>query len=94
MKSQDILLLLKLVSLERQQSVPVGGEKAALGIPDDWRGWAMSAAQEDGGASGLAEDAFSVRGLEESTGISKSEVSQALRRCTEVGLVVAERGSG
>ncbi|RBC94790.1 transcriptional regulator, partial [Xanthomonas oryzae pv. oryzae] len=54
MKSQDILLLLKLVSLERQQSVPVGGEKAALGIPDDWRGWAMSAAQEDGGASGLA----------------------------------------
>ncbi|RBI53338.1 transcriptional regulator, partial [Xanthomonas oryzae pv. oryzae] len=61
MKSQDILLLLKLVSLERQQSVPVGGEKAALGIPDDWRGWAMSAAQEDGGASGLAEDAFSVR---------------------------------
>ncbi|WP_258529076.1 transcriptional regulator [Xanthomonas oryzae] len=35
-----------------------------------------------------------MRGLEESTGISKSEVSQALRRCTEVGLVVAERGSG
>ncbi|MCC8911993.1 helix-turn-helix domain-containing protein [Xanthomonas euvesicatoria] len=94
MKSQDILLLLKLVSLERQQSVPVGGERAALGIPDDWRGWAVSAAQEDGGASGLAEDAFSVRGLEESTGISKSEVSQALRRCADVGLVVAERGSG
>jgi len=94
MKSQDILLLLKLVSLERRQSVPVAGDKAALGIPDDWHGWAGPATQETAMAAGLSDDAFSVRGLEESTGISKSEVSQALRRCTEVGLVVPERGSG
>src|SRR3546814_3863713 len=37
---------------------------------------------------------FSVRALEESTGISKSEVSGSLRRCMDVGLAKPERGSG
>lgn len=62
MKSQDIVLLLKLVSLERQAQV--------------------------------AAEAFSMRGLEESTGISKSEVSAALKRCFAVGLAKPERKSG
>lgn len=94
MKSQDILLLLKLVSLERRQTAPVRGNKAELGIPDDWRGWTIAPAEEAEAPVQLGEDAFSMRGLEEATGISKSEVSHALRRCTEVGLVKAERGSG
>ena len=35
-----------------------------------------------------------MRALEDSTGISKSEVSSALRRCVNVGLAILERGSG
>src|SRR5690606_15745850 len=93
MKSQDILLLLKLVSLERQQGVPAPGDRSALGIPDDWRGWTTLPAEEDPPPS-VAEDMFSVRALEESTGISKSEVSGSLRRCMDVGLAKPERGSG
>lgn len=93
MKSQDVLLLLKLVSLEHQQSVPPAGNRAAFGIPDDWRGWSQAAAGEDAPANG-AEDAYSVRALEDSTGISKSEVSGSLRRCLDVGLTRQERGSG
>jgi len=95
MKSQDILLMLKLVSLERQQSAAVPGNRGALGIPDDWRGW--DPVPDDGHAAApvaLTDDAYSVRALEESTGISKSEVSGSLRRCIDVGLAKAERGSG
>lgn len=94
MKSQDILLLLKLVSLERQQGAPVPGKRAELGIPDDWQGWARPSAEEVEMPVPDAEDAFSVRALEDSTGISKSEVSGSLRRCLDVGLARAERGTG
>lgn len=95
MKSQDILLMLKLVSLERQQNAPVSGDRAALGIPDDWRGWASNPRDESSAEPAMKpDDLYSVRALEESTGISKSEVSGALRRCIDVGLVKAERGSG
>ena len=95
MKSQDILLLLKLVSLEHRQRALTSGHRAALGVPDDWRGWAMVPADNvvEMPASLLGEE-FSVRGLEESTGISKSEVSASLRRCFDIGLAKAERGSG
>ena len=94
MKSQDILLLLKLVSLARQQSAPLPGNRAELGIPDDWRGWATLPAEEVQTSGPVAEEQFSVRALEESTGISKSEVSGSLRRCLDVGLAKLERGSG
>ena len=94
MKSQDILLLLKLVSLERQQGAAAAGDRAGLGLPDDWRGWAALPAERVDPPALVADDAFSVRALEESTGISKSEVSHSLRRCLEVGLAKAERGSG
>ena len=94
MKSQDILLLLKLVSLERQQGAAMPGNRAELGIPDDWHGWANLPEEEVAPPVPVGEEAFSVRALEESTGISKSEVSGALRRCLDVGLAKLERGSG
>jgi len=94
MKSQDILLLLKLASLEHQEGLVAGLVlKATLGIPDDWRGW-----QDDllppSAAPSLEDEAWTVRGLEESTGISKSQVSGALRRCVSVGLAHADRRNG
>lgn len=65
MKGQDILLLLKLASLENQQH---SAEQAA--------------------------EHFSMRALEQSTCISKSEVSNALNRCIAAGLAKLERNSG
>ncbi|HWR80808.1 MAG TPA: helix-turn-helix domain-containing protein, partial [Pseudomonas sp.] len=65
MKGQDILLLLKLVSLENQQP---NADQAAEHV--------------------------SMRALEQSTGISKSEVSKALNRCIAAGLAKLERNSG
>lgn len=62
MKSQDIVLLLKLASMASQGELPA--------------------------------EAYSMRALEEATGISKSEVSSAMKRCTEVGLIRPDRHSG
>jgi len=67
MKSQDIVLLLKLVSLEQQANVA---------------------------DSPVAPEVFSMRALEEATGISKSEVSSAMQRCFAVGLAKSERKTG
>lgn len=64
MKSQDIVLLLKLVSLHNQ---------------------------EQGADSLVTAPQYTVRGLADETGISKSEVSNALNRCTKVGLLKADR---
>ena len=64
MKGQDILLMLKLVSLANQHPKP---EQAA--------------------------EHFSMRALEQSTGISKSEVSNALNRCIAAGLAKLGRNS-
>lgn len=95
MKSQDILLLLKLVSLERQRAVPAWTSLVARGIPNDWQGWMdVVLVETEGPAEIPGDEVYSMRALEESIGISKSEVSSALRRCMRVGLAKAERGTG
>ena len=66
MKSHDIVLLLKLISLHNQEN-------------------AINSA--------VSASSYTVRGLEEETGISKSEVSNSLNRCSKVGLVKADRTS-
>lgn len=63
MKSQDIVLLLKLISLENS---------AATHVRED----------------------YSLRRLENLTGISKSELSSALNRCIDVGLATKDRHNG
>lgn len=94
MKSQDILLLLKLVSLDRQLASPAPMSRVNRGIPDDWQGWMDISLVEEGDAKIAEDEVYSVRALEESTGISKSEVSGALRRCIRVGLAKADRHTG
>src|SRR6187402_2673817 len=68
MKSQDVVILLKLIALREQE---------ASGCPGS-----------DGKPVGA--DAFSVRGLERSLGISKSEISASLKRSVDSGLAVAD----
>lgn len=118
MKSQDIVLLLKLVSLsQREYEVPSQ-------VPENWKGWDESTSFCEGlhtygtdvfheelgdhrdqlmiSSISLepdsfdlgASDPYSVRALSFSTGISKSEVSMALKRCYANGLAKQERHSG
>ena len=92
MKSQDILLLLRLVSLEiREKEVIRSGDSGDDSW--DWQDW------EDEGdilePRRSVEDILSIdytmRALSDSTGISKSEVSLSLRRCYQVGLAKLDR---
>lgn len=104
MKSQDILLLLKVVSLSQQAN------QTADQFPQNWKDWDLTAVldegsaheavdEQDGAFSNVAADQppydpYSVRGLALSTGISKSEVSMALKRCYANGLAKRDRHSG
>jgi len=103
MKSQDIGLLLKLVSIRGREGPghDTHAGKGARALPDDWRDWALDDLDIDRhreGLPGLDGDqllsCYSVRALAEQTGISKSQVSLALQRCLEVGLIRKERGTG
>jgi len=70
MKSQDIVILLKLVSLQNQE------DSDLLDSPD----WSSG-----------REEPYSVRGLGNSLGISKTEVSASLNRSLESGLAIRDR---
>ena len=70
MKSQDIVILLKLVSLQEQEDQ---GHFERLEWPSN------------------REDPYSVRGLESSLGISKTEVNASIKRSVASGLAVKDR---
>lgn len=99
MKSQDIYLLLKLVSLSKQDQQkpddPVGNSFVQLGAWRDWSDEDESYEQFDLGfprpGKEPASDLYSVRSLSELTGISKSEISNALNRCYQSGLAKISR---
>ena len=84
-KSQDIFLLLKLLSLE----LPHGSRERGQGVQST-DGLVVGGQAEPMSAP---ED-YSVRGLADSTGVSKSEVANALKRCTDVGLLKTDRYTG
>ncbi|MCP5170630.1 MAG: hypothetical protein H6999_12850 [Hahellaceae bacterium] len=104
MKGQDIVLLLKLVSLHRKELPSGASEQAPVESVDwedwqDWEGW-----DADGSRLILPEHRFyeqkdiasryTARSLEEETGISKSQINLALNRCIDVGLAKKDRKSG
>jgi len=99
MKSQDIVVLLKLVSLELAGQRLRNLLQGSLAEPFDWAGWEVSAQDEPEVDPALTDadthsERYSVRGLSASLGISKTEVSASLRRSVDVGLVRKERHSG
>lgn len=73
MKSQDIVILLKLASLQEQDEFD---PEYRLSKPNG------------------REDVYSVRGLETSLGIGKSEVSASLNRSKNTGLAVKDHDTG
>ncbi|MGZ2748832.1 hypothetical protein [Burkholderia stagnalis] len=99
MKSQDILLLLKLAALERQAHASTAAPSEP---PEDLAAEIASTHEtlEEGAGStlrfrlNLELDPYSVRGLSSATGISKSEVSNALGRCYANGLAKPQRHGG
>ena len=95
MKSQDIFILLKLVSLEQQARdyLDSGMIPAVEGDVYDWQGWELD---EDILAQDYEQslsEAYSNRGLEASTGVSKSEVNASLKRSMFVGMAKVDRKS-
>jgi len=100
MKSQDIGLLLKLIALRRQEDQ--GSDnciiKGGKPLPDDWRDWALGEAgiefQQENPPEITDEQLmarYAIRALALETGISKSQVSLALQRCLQVGLIRKDR---
>lgn len=98
-KSQDLGLLLKLAALQKREAAG-GAGKARSAWPYDWQDWNDETENHELlVAEGSSEDYFcttiyTVRNLETETGIGKSQVSNALRRCFEVGLAKKDRKSG
>ena len=104
MKSQDIFLLIKLLSLEKratdiaQLGAGTGDDYGVVfGTWQDWSAEALphadlnAAVPDEMYTESWLASSYSVRGLATSTGISKSEVSAALKRCSEIGLAKLDR---
>lgn len=91
MKSQDILLLIKLICLEQRERLQrkLDNETAELiklsdnGISNLWQGWEDHSEPDPP----VHHDSYSVRALQTSLGISKTEVAAALKRCQQIGLL-------
>lgn len=95
MKSQDIVVLLKLVSLHSAYFSDCDAEEFdVIYPPDEDEDW-LENDFEDNYLSNFivdsVENRFSVRGLEADTGISKSQISLSLKRMYNVGLAKIDR---
>lgn len=99
MKSQDVFLLLKLVSLQKQEKYVLSGVSQAW--PVDWQDWDDEFEVIDSCNELFLEkyhdendyivSLYTARALERVSGISKSQVNLALNRCLNVGLIRYDR---
>lgn len=102
MKSQDVFLLLKLVSLEhRERGIPAfleskweDWERTGVSQIAEWAQEIPILLRTKNTVKGQFQAYYTVRALAQSTGIGKSEVSMSLQRCYEAGLAKPERISG
>lgn len=94
MKSQDIVVLLKLASIHSELFNDGSIESELLKTGRDFSDWSDDGEGEFSGSRLIdeyIERRFSMRTLESDTGISKSQVNLSLKRMTEVGLVKLDR---
>lgn len=91
MKSQDVLLLIKLICLEQGERLQRKRDNETRELLKDndpytairWQGW-----EDQSDPDPLVHhDSYSVRALQASLGISKSEIAAALKRCQQIGLL-------
>ncbi len=87
MKSQDVLLLIKLICLEqrerRQRKLESETEELIKLSSEQWQGWEDHSEQDPP----VHNESYSVRALQASLGISKTEIASALKRCQQIGLL-------
>ena len=102
MKSQDIFLLLKLLSIEKlKNQFSSDAEQTLLDLGSNTSTWQDWDTERDVTTRFLSEDLtysenwlanqYSVRALAESTGISKTEVSASINRSNDIGLLKQDR---
>lgn len=90
MKSQDTLLLLKIISLHNKFSGK-GFDTEIIHAADEWTDWGEQGLQPSYYESDHLASQFSVRNLVQVTGISKSQISLSLKRMYDVGLAKVDR---
>ncbi|MCV4285533.1 hypothetical protein [Pseudomonas capsici] len=87
MKSQDVLLLIKLICLEqrerRQRKLESETAELIKLASEQWQGWEDHSEQDPP----VHNESYSVRALQASLGISKTEIASALKRCQQIGLL-------
>jgi hypothetical protein len=99
MKSQDILLMLKLISIHGSSHNRLNSEIIVFNNQwqdwdEDglrWQDWDEEELSQNYLEGTFLESQFSVRALAHETGISKSQVSLSLNRCYAVGLAKKDR---
>jgi len=94
MKSQDVVVLLKLVSLHTELFCGDSEENGLLEFSwrfHDWSDNGKDFYEEPSIIDEYIERRFSMRSLENDTGISKSQVNLSLKRMIDVGLVKVDR---
>ncbi len=89
MKSQDILLMLKLISIHGSSHNRLSSE--IIVSNNQWQDWDEEELSQNYLEDPFLESQFSVRALAHETGISKSQVSLSLNRCYAVGLAKTDR---
>ena len=101
MKGQDILLLMKLVSLERQEKYLNGGENVGprLGLWQDWDVTEEEELKQKGiiefsGIEAYRDSLYTVRSLERTTGVGKTQIADSINRCIDIGLAKRDRKYG
>jgi len=97
MKSQDIFILLKLVSLQQQEKITWAEQLGIKDHPLGWEGWDIEEENQtfQRDLKNLIPIAFATRytarGLEQETGVSKTEINISLKRSISVGLAKLDR---
>lgn len=100
MKGQDVLLLLKLISLQKREQ-KVAAQENPIALPSDWHDWEET--EDDRlvqlgiinyGIDEFRDRLYTLRSLESATGISKTQIGESLKRCLINGLAKPDRKSG
>ena len=96
MKSQDIVVLFKLVSLHTEFFHENSFEKELLYLDNELSDWDENefSYKEPSLLPEYINRRFSVRSLENETGISKSQISLSMKRMEDVGLLKIDRKLG
>ena len=94
MKRQDIGLLLKLISLQKQEDASEQCGSKKVSWPTNWIDWDDAEKQLTHSETVVWKPmtaAYTARALEQATGISKSQINLSINRCYDIGLARRDR---